>query len=101
VYVGGDLSSKSCRDVVGGVAATGLEGFPAPYGKVEPADLAESVFAAVKRYRIPIFMSAGCGILPAPALFPVEAVGRPVSGDIRLLPLEPMATQPIASRAVP
>ena len=55
----------------------------------------------MKRYRIPIFMSAGCGILPAPAQFPVAALGRPVSSDIRLLPLEPMARQPVASRAVP
>jgi len=74
---------------------------PAHYAKVGLADLAETMFAAVKKHKTTEYLSAGFGVLPTPVLSPVEAYERLVNGDIESLPLDQMAGRTVATGVVP
>lgn len=75
--------------------------YPARYAKLGLADLAATMFAAVKKHKTTEFQSAGLGILPAPVLSPVEAYERLVNGEIELLTLDRMAGRTVATGVVP
>lgn len=74
---------------------------PAQYAKTGLADLAETMFAAMKKFRTTELLSAGFGVLPTPVLSPVEAYERLVKGDIEPLTLEAMAGRTVATGVVP
>lgn len=74
---------------------------PAHYAKTGLADLAKSMFAAMKKFRTTELLSAGFSVLPTPHLSPVEAYERLVRGEIEPLTLEAMAGRTVATGVVP
>ena len=74
---------------------------PDQYGKVGLRDLAATMFAAVKKHRTTEFMSAAFGVLPVPALSPVQAYERLVEGRVESVPLARMAGRIVATGVVP
>lgn len=78
-----------------------IAAYPAHYGKLGLADLAQSMFAAVKKHRTTELLSAGFGMLPTPVLSPVQAYERLVNGDVESLKLDQMAGRTVATGVVP
>jgi lysine decarboxylase/arginine decarboxylase len=74
---------------------------PAEYAKTGLADLAKSMFAAMKTLRTTELLSAAFSVLPTPMLSPVEAYERLVKGAIEPLTLEAMAGRTVATGVVP
>jgi lysine decarboxylase/arginine decarboxylase len=91
------LANRPLREAIPALA----ESYPAAYGKTGLADLANSMFAAMKKHRTTELLEAAFGVLPAPVLPPVEAYGRLVNGDVESLPLSEMAGRIVATGVVP
>jgi arginine decarboxylase len=74
---------------------------PIRYGPLGLRDLAEALFAAVKKHRTTELMSAAFGVLPAPVLSPVGAYERLVNDDVEAVPLDQMEGRTVATGVVP
>jgi lysine decarboxylase/arginine decarboxylase len=74
---------------------------PQRYGALGLGDLAEMMFAAVKKHKTTEFMSAAFGILPVPVLSPVGAYECLVNNRVESLPLDQMAGRTVATGVVP
>ena len=74
---------------------------PASYGELGLADLAASMFSAMKKHRTTALMSSAFGVLPVPMLSPVGAYERLVNGRVESLPLEQLAGRTVATGVVP
>lgn len=74
---------------------------PEHYGTLGLADLAKTLFAAVKNYRTTELLYASFGTLPVPVLSPVQAYERVVNGDVESLTLDQMAGRTVATGVVP
>lgn len=74
---------------------------PEQYGALGIAELANAMFAAVKKYRTTEFLAAAFGVLPAPVLSPVEAYERLVNDQVESLALDEMAGRTVATGVVP
>jgi lysine decarboxylase/arginine decarboxylase len=91
------LANRPLREAIPALA----EAFPAAYGKIGLADLANTMFAAMKKHRTTELLEAAFGVLPAPVLPPVEAYSRLVNDEIESLPLSEMAGRTVATGVVP
>jgi len=74
---------------------------PEHYGTLGLADLAKTLFAAVKNYRTTELLYASFSTLPVPVLSPVQAYERVVNGDVESLTLDQMAGRTVATGVVP
>ncbi|WP_035553105.1 Orn/Lys/Arg decarboxylase N-terminal domain-containing protein [Burkholderia sp. 9120] len=74
---------------------------PNHYSTLGLADLATTLFAAVKNCRTTELLYASFGTLPAPVLSPVQAYERVVNGDVESLTLDQMAGRTVATGVVP
>jgi len=74
---------------------------PEHYGTLGLADLAKTLFAAVKTYRTTELLYASFSTLPVPVLSPVQAYERVVNGDVESLTLDQMAGRTVATGVVP
>ena len=74
---------------------------PGHYGSLGLGDLAETMFAAVKKHKTTELMSSAFGVLPVPELSPVATYERLVNGRVESLPLEQMAGRTVATGVVP
>ena len=75
--------------------------YPLRYGLFGLGDLAEMMFAAVKKHKTTEYLSAAFGILPKPVLSPVGAYERLVNNRVESLPLDRMAGRTVATGVVP
>jgi arginine decarboxylase len=91
------LANRPLREAIPALA----ESYPAAYGKTGLADLANSMFATMKKHRTTELLEAAFGVLSAPVLPPVEAYGRLVNDEIESLPLSEMAGRTVATGVVP
>ena len=74
---------------------------PEHYGTLGLADLAKTLFAAVKTYRTTELLYASFSTLPVPVLSPVQAYEHVVNGDVESLTLDQMAGRTVATGVVP
>jgi len=74
---------------------------PARYGRMGLKDLADEMFAAMRRLRTTEFLSRGFSELPTPVLSPVEAYEQLVLGNVEHLDLDAMAGRVVATGVVP
>lgn len=90
-------ANRRLTDTIAPLAAA----YPDQYGRTGLADLAGSMFAAIKKHGTTELLSAAFGILPVPVLSPVEAYEALVNNRIESLPLEQMAGRIVATGVVP
>lgn len=74
---------------------------PEHYRTLGLADLAKTLFAAVKNHRTTELLYASFGTLPVPVLSPVQAYERVVNGDVESLTLDQMPGRTVATGVVP
>ncbi|PKH39693.1 arginine decarboxylase [Pseudomonas sp. 43NM1] len=74
---------------------------PQQYGLLGLGDLAEAMFAAVKKHKTTELMSAAFGVLPVPVLSPVSAYELLVNNRVESLPLDQIAGRTVATGVVP
>lgn len=78
-----------------------VESYGSRYGGMGLKDLADNMFAQMKRLKTTAAMSAGFSVLPRPDLSPVQAYEKMVKGEIETVTLEKMAGRIAATGVVP
>jgi arginine/lysine/ornithine decarboxylase len=74
---------------------------PARYADMGLKDLADGMFAEMKKLKTTAAMAAGFSVLPHPDLSPVEAYERLVRGEVESVKLSEMANRTVATGVVP
>lgn len=74
---------------------------PQHYAALGLADLAQKMFASIKKHKTPELMSAGFAILPVPDLSPLGAYECLVNNRVESLTLDQMAGRIVATGIVP
>ncbi|TXH36429.1 MAG: arginine decarboxylase [Rhodospirillaceae bacterium] len=75
--------------------------YPATYRDMGLRDLADSMFAAMKKVRTTEFMAKGFATLPKPDFSPVEAYEQLVRGNVEQVTLDKMVGRTVATGVVP
>ncbi|MCS6176827.1 Orn/Lys/Arg family decarboxylase [Shewanella baltica] len=75
--------------------------YPKRYSMLGLADLAEIMFAAVKKYETPKLLSTAFGVLPVPLMSPLGAYECIVNNRVESLSLDQMAGRTVATGVVP
>lgn len=75
--------------------------YPKRYSMLGLADLAEIMFAAVKKYETPKLLSTAFGVLPVPVMSPFGAYECIVNNRVESLSLDQMAGRTVATGVVP
>jgi len=75
--------------------------YPALYRDKGLRDLADSMFAAMKKVRTTEFLAKGFAVLPKPDLSPVQAYEQLVRGNVEQLTLDEMVGRTVATGIVP
>ena len=75
--------------------------YPNSYSKVGLADLADTMFTAVKKHEMPKLLSSAFGVLPTPVMSPLSAYECIVNNRVESLSLDQMAGRTVATGVVP
>lgn len=75
--------------------------YPSEYRDKGLRDLADSMFAAMKKVRTTEFLAKGFAVLPKPDLSPVQAYEQLVKGNVEQVTLEEMVGRTVATGIVP
>lgn len=78
-----------------------VENYGSRYAGMGLKDLADDMFAQMKRLKTTASMSAGFSVLPRPDLSPVQAYEKMVKGEVETVTLEKMAGRIAATGVVP